>query len=151
MSSTAVSDQVPDVERSRQRPDRSATRESNGPGLRYRRNVPTSAVRRTYFMLMVVDMDRAVHFYAEAFAATVALHTPHWSELVLAGATVALHPGRTGGDSNTGLGFEVDDLDVALATAVSLGGRVVDPPRDRPGEGIRIAQLADTEGNIISV
>ena len=102
-------------------------------------------------MVMVAQMDRAVHFYADAFAATVKLHSPYWSELVLAGATVALHPGRTGGDRDTGLGFEVDDLDAALATATSLGGRVVDPPRDRPAEGIRIAQLADTEGNVISV
>jgi len=113
--------------------------------------VPGSVVRKTYFMLMVVEMDRAVRFYADAFAASVSLHTRYWSEVVVAGATVALHPGRTGGDSETGLGFEVDDLDVALATAASLGGRVVDPPRDRRGEGIRIAQLADTEGNIISV
>src|SRR4051794_4592601 len=102
-------------------------------------------------MLMVVEMDRAVHFYVEAFDAAVSLHTPYWSELVVAGATVALHPGRSGGDSDTGLGFEVDDLDAALGTATSLGARVTAPPRVRPGEGIRIAQLADTEGNILSV
>ena len=102
-------------------------------------------------MLMVVEMDRAVRFYTDAFAASVSLNTPYWSEVVVAGATVALHPGRTGGDSECGLGVEVDDLEAALTTAGSLGGRVVDPPRDRPGEGIRIAQLADTEGNIISV
>ncbi len=102
-------------------------------------------------MLMVVDMDRALHFYVDAFAATVSLHTPYWSELVVAGATVVLHPGRTGGDRDTGLGFEVDDLDAASETAVSRGGRVADPPSERPGERIRIAQLVDTEGNIISV
>jgi predicted enzyme related to lactoylglutathione lyase len=108
-------------------------------------------VRKTYFMLMVVEMDRAVRFYADAFAASVSMHTRYWSEVVVAGAIVALHPGRTGGDSETGLGFEVDDLDAALATAASLGGRVVEPPRDRPRERIRVAQLADPEGNIITV
>ena len=97
------------------------------------------------------SLIQGVHFYADAFGPTVTLHSPYWSELVVAGATVALHPGRTGGDRDTGLGFEVDDLDAALATATSLDGRVVDPPRDRAAEGIRIAQLADTEGNIISV
>ena len=110
-----------------------------------------SRVRKVYFMLMVADMDRAVRFYADAFAATIALHSPYWSEIVVAGATVALHPGRTGGEVDTGLGFEVDDLDDALQTATQLGGRIADPPNDRPGEGIRIAQLADSEGNIISV
>ena len=102
-------------------------------------------------MLMVVDMDRALRFYTDAFDATVLLHTPYWSELVVAGATVALHPGRSGGDRDTGLGFEVDDLNAALAAAGSLGGRTTDVPRERPGERIRIAQLADTEGNILSV
>ena len=66
------------------------------------------------------------------------LHTPHWSELVLAGATVALHPGRTGGDSDTGLGFEVDDLDTTLELAVSVGGRITEALRERPEEGIRV-------------
>ena len=102
-------------------------------------------------MVMVAQMDRALHFYAEAFAATITLHSPYWSEVVVAGATVALHPGRSDGDREVGLGFEVSDLDTALETATRLGGRVTDPPRDRPGEGIRIAQLADTEGNILSV
>ena len=114
-------------------------------------NMPDSMVRKTYFMLMVVEMDRALHFYTEAFDATVSLHTPYWSELVVAGSTVALHPGRRGGDYETGLGFEVDNLQAALETAASLGGRITDPPRDRPGEGIRIAQLADTEGNVLTV
>ena len=102
-------------------------------------------------MLMVVDMERALHFYTDVFAATVSLHTPYWSELVVAGATVALHPGRAGGDRDTGLGFEVDDLDATSETAVSRGARVADPPRVRSGEGIRIARLVDTEGNLISV
>ncbi len=110
-----------------------------------------TTVRKTYFMLMVAEMDRAVAFYVDAFAATVLLHTPHWSELVVAGATIALHPGRTGGERNSGLGFEVADLDAALETATALGGRVTDAPRERVGEGIRIAQLADSEGNILSV
>jgi predicted enzyme related to lactoylglutathione lyase len=106
-------------------------------------------VRKVYFMLMVSDMDRAVAFYANAFDATIALHSPYWSEVVVAGATVALHPGRTGGDIETGLGFEVDDLDGTLQHATELGGHVTDSPKDRPAEGIRIAQLADTEGNVL--
>jgi predicted enzyme related to lactoylglutathione lyase len=113
--------------------------------------MPGRQVRKTYFMLMVADMDRAVRFYADAFAASVAMQSPYWSEVVVAGATVALHPGRSGGDSETGLGFEVDDLDGARRDATAAGGRVTSPPRDRPGEGIRIAEVADPEGNIIAV
>jgi predicted enzyme related to lactoylglutathione lyase len=113
--------------------------------------VSGSAVRKTYLMLMVVEMDRALQFYAGAFNATVSLHTPYWSELVVAGATVALHPGRTGPDRDTGLRFEVDDLEAALEVATFLGARITSPPRARPEERIPIAQIADTEGNIFSI
>ena len=102
-------------------------------------------------MLMVQDMERALRFYADGLGGTVTLRTPYWSELTVAGATIALHPGGAEGDRDTGLGFEVDDLYAALETATSLGGRTTDPPRERRSEGIRIAQLADTEGNIVSI
>ena len=108
-------------------------------------------MRKAYLILMVVEMDRALQFYAGAFSAFVSLHTPYWSELVVAGATIALHPGRTGPDGYTGLGLEVDDLEAALEAATSFGARIIDPPRARPEERIRIAQIADTEGNILSI
>src|SRR5690349_22997241 len=110
-----------------------------------------AVVRKTYFILMVADMDRAVGFYTGAFSASVSFSSPHWSELTLAGATVALHPGASGDQVDTGLGLEVDDLAVALADAEQAGGRVVTPPRDRPGERIRLAMLAEPEGNVLTV
>jgi predicted enzyme related to lactoylglutathione lyase len=123
----------------------------DGDGPQYGLAMPPVPVRKTYFMLLVADMDRAVSFYTEVFAATLTLHTPYWSELVVAEATVALHPGRAAGELETGLGFEVDDLESVLELAMSQGGRISQPAQDRPNEGIRIAQLADTEGNIFSV
>jgi hypothetical protein len=38
--------------------------------------VPGAAVRKAYFLVMGVEMDRALDFYAEAFAASVTMHTP---------------------------------------------------------------------------
>jgi lactoylglutathione lyase len=109
-------------------------------------------VLKTYFMLMVADMSRALRFYTETFAVSVRFSSPQWSEFEAAGATVALHHGGGGaGDTETGLGFEVADLRAALDRAVSVGGRVTRAPRDRPAEGIHLAQLADTEGNLITV
>src|SRR3954452_2333015 len=98
-------------------------------------------VRKTYFILVVADMDRAMRFYAEAFDASVVFSSAEWSEVRVAGATVALHPGGDGTETATGLGFEVDDLEAALHQATRAGGRVTSPARDRPSEHIRLAQV----------
>jgi predicted enzyme related to lactoylglutathione lyase len=45
----------------------------------------------------------------------------------------------------------VEDLDAALERATEVGGRVRMTPRDRPEERIRVAELVDTEGNLITV
>lgn len=108
-------------------------------------------VDKTYVMLMVADMTRAMRFYTEAFAVNVGISSPYWSEFAVAGANVALHPGGSGSETRTGLGFEVKDLDAALQRATEVGGRITSPPRNRPEERIRVAELADTEGNLITV
>jgi hypothetical protein len=69
----------------------------------------------------------------------------------VAGTTIALHPGGSGSKTRTGLGFEVNDLDAALQRATEVGGRISSPPRERAQERIRVAELADTEGNLITV
>jgi predicted enzyme related to lactoylglutathione lyase len=108
-------------------------------------------VEKTYVMLMVADMARAMRFYTEAFAVTVVIDSPYWSEFVVAGSTIALHPGGSGNQTRTGLGFEVKDLDAALQRATEAGGRITSPSRERAQERIRVAEIADTEGNLITV
>jgi predicted enzyme related to lactoylglutathione lyase len=75
-------------------------------------------------MLMVADLTRALRFYSEAFDVTVDISSPHWSEFKVAGTTIALHPGGSGSETRTGLGFEVNDLDAALQRATEVGGRI---------------------------
>ena len=109
-------------------------------------------VVKTYIMLMVQDMDRAATFYREAFGLTIRFVSPDWSELAWRDATLALHGGRSNLDrQTTGLGFEVDDLDEACRLVARAGGTVVVAPADRPGEAIRLAEVADPEGNVLSV
>jgi catechol 2,3-dioxygenase-like lactoylglutathione lyase family enzyme len=50
-------------------------------------------VQKTYFIVVVADLDRAVRFYTQAFGASVVVGSPEWSEVTVAGATVALRPG----------------------------------------------------------
>lgn len=109
-------------------------------------------VTKAYFMLHVVDMDRAAAFYREGIGLGVRFVSPYWSELVWGDATVALHGGATLTEQRTtGLGFEVDDLDTACTQVVAAGGTIVVAPRDREGEPIRLADVADTEGNVFSL
>ena len=43
----------------------------------------------------------------------------------------------------------VDDLDAAHARAVEAGGRSAWAPRDTPEPGLRIAFVADPDGNLV--
>ena len=109
-------------------------------------------VTKAYFMLMVDDMDRATAFYRDVFALSGGFVSPEWSELAWGDAIVAFHGGR-GGDEprRTGLGFEVDDLEAACDAVAAAAARSSMPPSDRPGEPIRLAEVADPEGNVLSV
>ncbi len=108
-------------------------------------------IRKTYFMLMAADVARAASFYKRAFGLQPGYESPDWTELRSDGATVALHGGGTAEPRDTGLGFEVDDIDGACAAVRSAGGTIVKEPERRKGEGITLAIAADTEGNRFSI
>ena len=105
-------------------------------------------VRKALYMLMVQDMERGVRFYRDVLGLDVKLHTPGWSELTLGDSTVALHGGGTGEQTRTGLSFEVEDIDDACRQVQDGGGQVLRGPVLRSAEGIKLADLADTEGNV---
>ena len=104
-------------------------------------------IRSVKFILWVQDMDRAVAFWRDGIGLEPALVTPYWSELKWKDATIALHDGGTGDYRATGLGIEVEDVDAACAEVAAAGGQIRKHPVDRSGEGIRLADLVDTEGN----
>ena len=104
-------------------------------------------VQKVYFMLMAQDMDRAVKFYSDVIGLEVKHHTENWSELGDDDSVIALHSGGDGEYRLTGLGFAVSDVAAASGEVTSGGGRVVELPAERQGEGIILARLADPEGN----
>jgi lactoylglutathione lyase len=103
------------------------------------------------FMLYAQDMERAVGFYRGVIGLDCALQTEHWSELKHGDAVVALHGGGSGERAKTGLSFQVSDIDSACAEIAAQGGEVVLAPQSRPGEPIKLAECADTEGNVFMV
>lgn len=101
------------------------------------------------YVLYVGDMPRAIQFYRQAFGLQVKLETPHWSEVTHGDVILGLHAGAEPGQRTTGVSLQVSDLDSALNEVIAAGGQVIDPPVARPGEPIRLATIADTEGNTL--
>jgi predicted enzyme related to lactoylglutathione lyase len=98
-------------------------------------------------VLWVQDMARAVDFYKTAIGLTERFTSPGWSELTHGDTIIAMHGGGDGSTRETGLSFQVQDLDAACTHIQAHGGLLVQPPAQRPGEPIKLATLADTDGN----
>ena len=104
-------------------------------------------VTRVLYMLMVSDMSKSVEFYRDAIGLDLQVHTPGWSELTFGNATVALHISRNAGNRATGLNFEVSNIEDACAELAAAGGVVVQAPYDGGIPGLRLADVADIDGN----
>ncbi len=109
-----------------------------------------SSVTRTYFMLSVNDMARAVTFYREVLGPVIRHESETWSELKLGDATVALHATEHPSPKHTGLAAEVSDLYSAYHAVLTFGGEVLaGPAADASGQ--LSYEVADTEGNVFTL
>ena len=104
-------------------------------------------VTKVLYMLMVSDMARSLEFYRDVIGLDVQVQSPGWSELTFGNATVALHIGRNEGFRSTGLNFEVSNIEDACDELAAEGGTVMLAPYDGGVPGLRLADVADTEGN----
>jgi predicted enzyme related to lactoylglutathione lyase len=103
---------------------------------------------KTYFMVPVQDMDRALRFYRDVIGLDVGFQSPYWSELCWRDATIALHLGGGTPGRESWLGFHVDDLDGAAAEIEAGGGTT---GVERTEGGSRLLAVTDTEGNALTV
>lgn len=102
-------------------------------------------------MVPVTEMGPVADFYQRAFGLKAAFRSDEWTELPLAdNVAIALHRGLPA-RQEVGLGFEVDDLEAACDLVTANGGTIVEPPKQRDGEGIRRADVVDPAGNRVSV
>jgi predicted enzyme related to lactoylglutathione lyase len=99
------------------------------------------------FLLWVEDMDRAIAFWKTAVGLGSRLETPHWTELIHGTTVIALHGGGDAAFLQTGLGLQVADVEAACREIGEAGGTVRNPPVLREREGIKLADVTDTEGN----
>jgi lactoylglutathione lyase len=118
--------------------------------------------RIDYLMVVVSDMRRSVEFYRDRLGLPLKFESPDWTEFQTGTTTLALHGGgeprpraagageekKTAGSCS--FGFSVSDLSATYDALRSRGVSFAMPPRDREGEGIRLAIALDPDGLPIS-
>ncbi len=108
-------------------------------------------VTRTYFMLDVADMARAVDFYRKVLGPSVIRHeSGSWSELKVGETTVALHASTSPAPKATALAIDVADLRACYDAVLRHGGHVLAGPVIEHN-GHLSYEVADTEGNTFTL
>lgn len=101
------------------------------------------------YLIMAEDMDRAVIFYRDTMGFAESFTSPYWSELRFGDAILGLHSGGDGSRRETGLSIQYEDIGQAYTKAIEAGAKGVQAPEQREGEPIKLASIADPEGNVI--
>jgi predicted enzyme related to lactoylglutathione lyase len=101
------------------------------------------------YLITAQDMDRAVTFYRDTMGFTESFASPYWSELCFGDAILGLHGGGDGSRRETGISIQYENVEQAYAEAIQSGAQPVQPPEQREGEPIKLASIADPEGNVI--
>ena len=106
-------------------------------------------VQQVMYMLMVRDMERAVSFYTNVIGFRRRVVEPRWSELAFGDFTLALHIASGDGEQrkDSALSITVTGIESACREVEAAGGRVIKPPRESDFGGLRVAVVADTDGN----
>lgn len=99
------------------------------------------------FMLLAVNMQRAVRFYTACLGFQEVFVSEFWSELSFGDAILALHGGHDGSLNPTGLSLQYEDVFEIASLIEQSGGRIVEAPFQRDGEPILLGRFRDAEGN----
>jgi glyoxylase I family protein len=131
--------------------------------------VETNSTTVHHAAVRVADLDRSIAWYAAAFGFEVEhrgrvpegtpiamLRTPGGAGVELFELAPREDPGWSGPiaaleQGVVHFGLAVPDVQAAFERALAEGGREVWPPRDAPVSGVRIAFLADPDGNLVEL
>lgn len=108
-------------------------------------------LEKVKFMLMAVDMKRAVAFYRDVIGLEEVFVSDFWTELRHGDAIIALHGGHDGTRNSTGLSFQFDDVLMKAEAIRKAGAVLLQPPQQREGEPILLGIYRDAEGNEVFV
>ena len=99
------------------------------------------------FMLMAVDMNRAVRFYRDVMGLEEVFVSNFWSELRHGDAIIGLYGGHHGGRNPAGLSFQFEDVLKQSELIRQAGAEILQYPEQREGEPILLGIYRDSEGN----
>jgi predicted enzyme related to lactoylglutathione lyase len=103
-----------------------------------------------HVMVFVKNMKKAVAFYRDTLGLACAYESDCWSEFRTEGATLALHHAEDAAPRNTGISFNVGNVDDTVGVLVSRGVKIV-RQAEAVCDDIRCASFADPEGNVLGV
>lgn len=115
----------------------------------YARELP----RRIHHVIVYVrDMKKAIAWYRDLLGLPLRFAEEWWAEFDTEGATLALHPRAKdeSGGGRTGVSFSVLNVGATIDILRARGVKVTREP-EKVGEGIRVAEIEDPEGNRLSL
>jgi len=109
------------------------------------------AVKLSYVIEFVTDMDRAVKFYRDTMGLPLKFQSPGWSEFITGETTLGLHPASCNNAAGKiEMGFNVPDLSTFYDEMRAKGVKFPMPPKKQDFGGM-LAQFEDSEGAHVSV
>lgn len=109
------------------------------------------AMKLSYVIEFVADMDRAVKFYRDTMGLSLTFQSPGWSEFATGETKLALHPASEKNPAGrVEIGFNVPDLTKFYEEMRAKGVNFPMPPKKQDFGG-SLAQFEDSEGAHVSV
>lgn len=109
------------------------------------------AVKLSYVIEFVKDMNRAVKFYRDVIGLPLKFQSPGWSEFSLGETNLGLHPAsEKNAPGKVEIGFNVPDLSKFYEEMKAKGVTFPMPPTKQDFGG-ELAQFEDSEGAHVSV
>jgi predicted enzyme related to lactoylglutathione lyase len=101
-------------------------------------------------MYPVADLDQAKAWYTEVFGVAPYFDQPFYVGFAVGGFELGLVPDGQPGTAGSRVFWGVDDIEADVARIVALGATVLNAVQD-VGEGIKVAELNDPFGNVLSL
>lgn len=98
----------------------------------------------------VADLARATDWFTEVLGAGPYFDQPFYVGFSVGGFELGLVPDGTPGTAGAVVYWGVDDIEAEVARIVGLGASVHEPIQE-VGEGIKVAELKDTFGNVLGL
>jgi predicted enzyme related to lactoylglutathione lyase len=101
-------------------------------------------------MYPVADLEQAKTWYTEVFGVAPYFDQPFYVGFAVGGFELGLIPDGQPGTAGSRVFWGVDDIEADVARIVALGATVLNEIQD-VGEGIKVAELNDPFGNVLSL